>query len=113
MQLPADHGAVISWVLPDGFTAFAEKTTYKKLWAKVNIGGQEVHLNARRATGKINKVKHKSAIAANFTHSWDSYVIRYVMNNFNSDSPVSSVHDALSCPSFYLHELRGSYEGSV
>ena len=104
--LPANHGSVLTWMMPDGFPAFAIKGKKKSIKGSAYIGGERITLNVFQLLPEINKQKHKSAIAANWVHSWDSYLLRYVACHMSANAPLSTVHDAYSTSSYEMEVMR-------
>ncbi len=100
------NGAIISWTLPDGFTAFqvCDKSKVNHITGK--IGTQLVNLNYFTFQDKADIKAHKNGIAPNFVHSYDSYLLRLIVNGMPLEAPISTVHDQFSTCSYYIHELQ-------
>ena len=90
---------VLTWQLPDGFTAFADKYETVNVNVSGNIGSKPVSLLIHIRRNKINKRKHRNAIAPNFIHSLDAYILREILREMPEDAPISTVHDSFSTSS--------------
>ena len=90
---------VLTWKLPDGFTAFADKYETTNVNVSGNIGDKAVSLLIHIRKNKINKRKHRNAVAPNFIHSLDAYILREILRWMPEDAPISTVHDSFSTTS--------------
>ena len=90
---------ILTWKLPDGFTAFADKYETTNVNVSGNIGDKAVSLLIHIRKNKINKRKHRNAVAPNFIHSLDAYILREILRWMPEDAPISTVHDSFSTTS--------------
>ena len=80
-----NDNAVVSWTLPDGFTAFQAKPKLgDKERVGVVIGGQSIKLVIYKPTKNADKRAHRSAIAPDVVHSFDACLL------YTSPSPRDS-----------------------
>ena len=101
-------GAIISWSLPDGFTAFqiADKSKLNKIDGV--IGNTNVSLGYYVFQDKPDVKSHKNGIAPNWVHSYDAYLLRLIVNGMPAEAPISTVHDQFSTSSYYIEELQAT-----
>ena len=57
---------------------------------------------------KAKKSRHKNGIAPNWVHSYDSYLLRLIVNAMPDEAPISTVHDQFSTTSYYIEELQAA-----
>ena len=100
------EGSVISWTLPDGFVAFQIADQLRRQDVVGMIGDTRVRLAFWKETGKPKKSKHKNAIAPNWVHSIDAYLLRCIVNSMPEDAPISTVHDQFCTTSNYVGTLQ-------
>ena len=96
---------VLTWKLPDGFTAFADKYESVNVNVSGNIGNKVVSLAISIRRNKINKRKHRNAVAPNFIHSLDAYILREILRKMPKEAPISTVHDSFSTTSNHVSSL--------
>ncbi len=104
-----DHhegGAVISWTMPDGFTAFQACDDRKKVMFKCTIGNRNISLVYYTFQDKPKKRDHKNGIAPNWVHSFDAYLLRLIVLGMPEEAPISTVHDQFSTCSYFIQELQ-------
>ena len=90
---------VITWKLPDGFTAFASKSEKTSAMVSGKVGNTSVNLLVYLYNKHKNVARHKQAIAPNVVHSLDALIMREIRRNMPQDAPFSSVHDSFSTTS--------------
>ena len=101
-----NDGAVVSWTMPDGFIAFQVADESKNNRMKCSIGSRRVVLRYYVFQDKPKKSEHKNGIAPNWVHSYDSYLLRLIVNGMPVEAPISTVHDQFSTCSYYVQELQ-------
>ena len=99
VDLIESDNPVITWKLPDGFTAFASKTDKTSVIVSGKIGKVDVNLKLHMYSKTKNVGKHKLAIAPNVVHSLDALIMREIRREMPQDAPFSSVHDSFSTTS--------------
>ena len=104
-----DHhqgGAIISWTMPDGFTAFQVADKSKKSQLKVEIGTRTIQLVYYTFRDIPDVRSHKNGISPNWVHAYDAYLLRLIVNGMPDEAPISTVHDQFSTSSYYIQELQ-------
>ena len=101
-----NDGAVVSWTMPDGFIAFQVADESKRKSLDCIIGSRKVCLQYYTYQDKPKKSEHKNGIAPNWVHSYDSYLLRLIVNGMPDEAPISTVHDQFSTCSYYVQELQ-------
>ena len=99
VDLIESDNAVITWKLPDGFTAFANKASKTSVVVTGSIGKTVVNLKLQMYSKTKDVAKHKQAIAPNVVHSLDALIMREIRREMPQDAPFSSVHDSFSTTS--------------
>ena len=99
-------GAVVRWTMPDGFIAFQVADESKDNRLSCTIGSRQVTLRYYTFQDKPKKSEHKNGIAPNWVHSYDSYLLRLIVNGMPEEAPISTVHDQFSTCSYYIEELQ-------
>ena len=99
-------GSIIQWRLPDGFLAFQVCDRPKCCSVHGVIGDTRVTLKYNRFGDVPDKTKHKNAIAPNFVHSLDAYLLRMIVNGLPEEAPVSTVHDQFLTSSYHIEDLQ-------
>ena len=98
---------IITWRLPDNFLAYqkySKKSSHSSACGLV--GNTKVNLKMEFYSDTGDGYEHRNAIAANFTHSLDSYLLRLIVNAMPHNAPLSTVHDQFSTSSKYILELH-------
>ena len=110
-----NNNAVISWTLPNGFTAFQSKPTIKDTGdnAKVLIGGKKATLKILTVLDKGDKQKHASAIAPDVVHSLDAWLLTTVVEHLPRDANLAFVHDAFGSDSIYGRKIGDAARGCL
>ena len=98
--------SLLSWTLPDGFPAFQFYDNSSVKFSKGKCGNKYVRLIYYVLTDKADKKRHKNGIAPNWVHSYDSYLLRLMVNAMPYEAPISTVHDQFSTTSYYIEELQ-------
>ena len=103
------RGPIVSWTLPDGFTAYQKCSKVKShTGASAMIGDTKVTIRIEYySDDEGDTYLHKNGIAANWTHSMDSFLLRLIVNNMPLEAPISTVHDMFSTSSTYIDDLHG------
>lgn len=99
-------GSLISWTLPDGFRAFQVCDKGKRSQISVEMGDKKINLIYYIDIDKPAVAEHKNAIAPNWVHSYDSYLLREIVRTLPEEAQVSTVHDQFSTSSYYIQELQ-------
>ena len=99
-------GAVISWTMPDGFKAFQIADKSKSSCIHGVIGTRKVSVKYYTFQDIPDVAAHKNGIAPNWVHSYDSYLLRQIVNTMPEDAPISTVHDQFSTASCYVEDLQ-------
>ncbi len=99
-------GAMISWTMPDGFTAFQVCDASKSKRLTGPIGTRTVTLVYYVFRNKPKKSAHKNGIAPNWVHSFDAYLLRLIVLGMPEEAPISTVHDQFSTCSYFIQELQ-------
>ena len=99
-------GAVISWTLPDGFTAFQVCDASKTARIEGTIGTRKVSMRYAIFQDKPKISEHKNGISPNYVHSYDAYLLRTIVREMPEEAPISTVHDQFSTTSYYIQELQ-------
>lgn len=98
-------GAIMSWTLPDGFTAFIAKDKSKENKVRGTIGDKNVQLIYYTYQNKANKAKMKSAISSCIVHSADSYLMREIVRGMPKDANIAAIHDMFLTTTDYFEDL--------
>ena len=101
-------GAIISWTLPDGFTAFQVADQSKKQQIKCTIGTRNLKLTFYTFQDKPKVGEHKNGISPNYVHAQDGYLLRRIVLGMPEEAPISTVHDQFSTSSYYVEDLQRS-----
>lgn len=107
-RMKIDKNPLVSWNVPSGFTAYQYHSKMNKSTIRVKFGNETIRLQIGYDSGKINKMKHKKAIAANYVHSLDAALMVSVINKmrergFNS---FLGIHDSFSSSANGIAVLR-------
>ena len=100
--------SIITWTMPDGFTAFQVADKSKAAMVEGIIGTRQISIKYYVFQDKPDTRAHKNGIAPNFIHSYDSYMLRLIVLGMPDEAPISTVHDMFSTCSYYIEELQSS-----
>ena len=98
--------SVVTWKLPDGFTAFQVKDKSTESQVRVTIGTNKPQLIYYKFNDIPNTVRHKLAIAPDIVHSVDSWLLRLVVNKLPNDANLAFVHDQFGSDSCYGEDIQ-------
>ena len=96
-----NKNALVSWTLPNGFTAFQYKPKMLKDDVAVKIGLENANLRIYKAASIGVQSEHAAAIAPDVTHSLDAYLLTMIVNALPEDANLAFVHDAFGSDSCY------------
>ena len=98
---------IVSWKLPDGFTAYqcCRKVKSHKGVAGM-VGNTKVTLRVEFYSDEGDSYLHANGIAANWTHSYDSWMLREIVRNMPEGAPITTVHDMFLTSSYYVADLQ-------
>ena len=92
---------LVTWRLPNGFTAFQYKSVSKDNGIYCSIDGIDIKLKYYYDTGISNPLKHQYGIAPNITHSYDAWLLMGIVNDMPEDANLHFIHDQFSTDSCY------------
>ena len=98
--------AVVTWKLPDGFTAFQAKPVMVKEQVRVKIGSQQIQVVSWKPTDKADKRAHSSAIAPDVVHSFDAWLLSTIINRLPTTANLAFVHDAFGSDSIHGGDIQ-------
>lgn len=90
-----------------GITRMWREERFEKTRVEIMVCGRTIKHNIIRPTGKINKRKTVSALAANIMHLIDSEVLMTLVNNCPFD--LSVLHDSFGCLPSKVEDMRNQY----
>lgn len=100
-------GHIISWELPDGFTAYQRCAKVRSSKGVSGmVGDTKVTLKVEILSEDADTYLHKNGMAANWTHSLDSYLLREIVRGMPLEAPISTVHDQFSTSTYYVADLQ-------
>ena len=103
----SEDKAILSWTLPDGFTAYQRCAKVKNHNSAAGmIGETKVSVRIEYYSEEGDLYLHSNGIAANWTHSMDSFMLRDIVRKMPEDAPISTVHDMFSTTSYYVADLQ-------
>lgn len=94
-KLMNDLNLPVIWYTPSGLELTQNYSALKRYKVGVTLGGNRKTLVLQTKTGKINKMKQKSAIIPNIIHSLDAAHLSLVINKAfeRKLNPIITVHD--------------------
>ena len=99
-------GAMITWTLPNGFTAFQVKDKTRECGLEGYINDTKISVKVHVLQNKPNKMMHKFAIAPDMVHSLDAWLLQEIVINMPTEANVSVLHDQFSTDSEYVQDLQ-------
>ena len=102
-QLAVSHNenALVSWRMPNGFTAFQYKPQLREDKVVITVGSDDISFKIYKALDVGNGQEHSAAIAPDVTHSLDAYLLTMIVNALPKDANIAFVHDAFGSDSCY------------
>ncbi len=98
--------AIVSWVLPDGFTAWQVKDKSKSNTISGTIGTKTVNLKIYMWQNKPDTRRHKNAISPDIIHSLDGLLLRYIIDGLPDDANLHFIHDQFGSDSCYVSTIQ-------
>ena len=97
---------IVSWRLPDGFRAYQNCRKVKSHKGVPGmVGDTKVNIRVEFYSDEGDSYLHRNGIAANYTHSADSYLLREIVRGMPEEAPISTVHDQFSTSTHYVADL--------
>ena len=106
----------MEWVTPLGFPVYHDKQTREIKRVSTIVGTHKVSASFAESTGRVDRKRVRTGMAANFTHSFDAAMLWDVvlrMNSGEESCPLALIHDSFgtlpSRSTRLAQELRESY----